>query len=387
MVTAWPGRPPTVLQVLPSLVTGGVERGTLDVAGALAEAGATALVVSAGGPMVAELERLGASHVTLPVDAKRPWTMLRNAGRLAALMRERGVDLVDVRSRAPAWSVRLAARRAGVPWITTVHAPYRSHGRLKTAYNAIMAKGDRVIAISAFIRAYAIENYGADPARIRVVPRGIDVARFDPERVGAERVAALARQWGVPAGAPLLLLPSRLSRQKGHGALIDAMALLDRGDLHAVMLGSNPKGAAYRAELERQIAARGLSGRVHIVDRCGDMPAAYLLADVVVSASSIPEGFGRTIVEAQAMKRLVIAADQGAPRELVQHGRTGWLVPADDPPALAAAIAEALALPPERRREIGETAAALVRRDFTTRRMTDATLAVYAELLAEKERR
>jgi len=368
-----------VLQVLPRLVTGGVERGTVEVAAALVAAGWKAVVASAGGPMVRELERAGARHIELPLASKYPWTMRRNVERLAELIRREQIDIIHARSRAPAWSARAAARRTGSHFVTTFHNAYGDVSWLKRRYNAVMAEGERVIAISHFVAAHAESRYGVAAERLRVIPRGVDFTRFDPERVSAERVIQLARQWRLPDGVPVVMLVGRLTRWKGQLVLVDAVARLGREDLRCLLVGAGEGG--YRRELLAAIKARGLEGVFQIVDDCRDIPAAYMLADVVVSASTRPEGFGRVIAEAQAMGRPVIATDHGGAREVVRPGETGLLVAPDDPAALASAIHEALALPAAARADLAAAAIQHMRAHFTTRQMTDRTIAVYEEIL------
>ncbi len=375
-------RRPVILQVLPSLVTGGVERGTVEMSEAVARAGWTALVASAGGRMIAEVERAGGRHVALPLTARNPLAILRNAGRLARLIRAEGVDIVHARSRAPAWSAWLAARRAGARFITTYHGAYGEDLPLKRQYNAVMAKGEVVIAASRFIAELVAERHGVDPARIRVIPRGIDPAVFDPDAVRPERVARLRAAWGLDDGQPVVMLPGRLTDWKGHRVLIDAAARLARREVRVVLVGSDQGRAAYGEALRRRAAALGLADRLHLPGACGDMPAALLLADVVVHASTAPEAFGRVVIEAQAMGRPVIAADLGGPVETVEDGATGWRVPPGDPGALAAAIDRVLALPETSRRAVGARARASVLARCTTSAMQKATLDVYREVLA-----
>ena len=260
-------RQPVILQVLPRLVTGGVERGTVEVAAALVEAGWTPLVASAGGPMVRELDRLGVEHIGLPLHSKNPLVMYANVRRLEALLRERGVDLVHARSRAPAWSAMIAARRAGRHFVTTFHGTYNLGGMgLKRRYNAVMARGERVIAISDFIALHIQREYGTPPERIRIIHRGVDLARFDPARVGPDRLVELARKWRIPDGRPLIMLPGRLTRWKGQAVLIEAMALLGRRDLCCLIVGSDQGRTAYRDELEELVRRRDLE----------DLPEAYV---------------------------------------------------------------------------------------------------------------
>lgn len=374
-------RGPVVLQVLPALNGGGVERGTVEMTEAIARAGGTALVASAGGRMVPQLHAVGGEHIALPLATKRPWSMAVNAGRIAALIRERGVQIVHARSRAPAWSAWFAARRIGVHFITTYHAPYGEGLPGKRAYNAVMARGERVIAISQFIAREIERRHGTDPARIRTIPRGADPAVFDPARVSEERRRRLAGAWGLSGAGEVVLLPARLSRWKGQAVLIDALARLNRADVTTVLVGGDPT-RPYARELAARAARLGVAERVRIAGHCDDMPAALALASVVVNASTEPEGFGRVIIEGQAMARPVIAADHGGAAETIDHGRTGWRVPPGDPDALAEAIAAVLAMPGDTRAALGARARAEVSARYSTRAMQDATLAVYAEVLA-----
>ena len=371
------------MQVLPALVTGGVERGTVDVAAAIVKAGWRAVVVSQGGPMVRELERAGASHIELPVASKNPFAMRANVARLADAIRATGADLVHARSRAPAWSARAAARRMRVPFMTTFHGTYNFGNPIKRYYNSIMAKGVRVVAISQFIARHAIEHYGASPAIVRVIHRGIDLAKFDPARVSVERQVKLAREWRLPDGLPVVMLPGRLTRWKGQTLLIDAVAKLGRRDMALLLVGADQGRTAYRAELEKRVRARGLEGIVRVVDHCADMPAAYMLADVVVSASTDPEAFGRVVAEAQAMGRPVVAPDHGAAPEILIEGATGWSFAAGKVDALADALSRALNLPEAARHALSARAIAHVRENFAKERMCKATLDVYEEVLRE----
>jgi glycosyltransferase involved in cell wall biosynthesis len=348
--------PPAILQVLPRLVAGGVERGTIEIAEAIARAGYASLVASAGGPMAGELPRLGAEHVTLPLDRKSPLALWRNAALLADLARARNVVLIHARSRAPAWSALLAARRARCRFVTTYHGAYSEGLPFKRLYNSVMARGERVIAISGFIADRVRARHGVGEDRLRIIPRGADLRRFDPSLVPPARAAALRAAWGVAPEAPLLLLPARLTRWKGQAVLVEAMARVPPPAV-AVLAGEGE----LRAELEALVAARGLAGRVLLPGQVEDMPAAYAAADLVLHASTAPEAFGRTVAEAGAMARPVIASG--------------------DPAALSDAILRALAEPPGRRAAMGEAARARVLSRYTTEAMQQATLAVYAELL------
>ena len=373
-------RPPVVLQVLPALATGGAERGCIDVAVALAAAGGKPLVASSGGAMTRELDRAGVDHIKLPLATKTPWGLYRNVGRLARIIETYGVDVVHARSRAPAWSAWLAAQRTGARFMTTFHAPYNFDGQLKHRYNSVMARGERIIAISDFIRAHILANYPVAPETIRLIHRGIDPAIFAPERVTQPRLIQLAQQWRLPDDRPIILLPGRLTRWKGQLDLIDALAILGRRDVCCLMVGGDQGRTGYRAELERRIVAADLGGVVHLVDHCSDMAAAYALATVVVSASREPEAFGRVIVEAQAMGRPVIVTDIGAVMETVIPDQTAMVVPPANPEALAGALSRALALTNEERATQAQRAMAHVSANFNKHRMCRETLEVYREL-------
>ena len=372
---------PAVLQVLPRLVSGGVERGTADIAAAVAGAGWRSLVASAGGPMVRLIDRAGARHITLPLDSKNPFVMRANVHRLARLIREHGVDIVHARSRAPAWSAEAAARLEGAHFVTTVHGTYSIRSVLKRHYNKVMTRGERVIAISNFIASQIQETYHVAPEKIRVIHRGVDLAEFDPLRVTDERMIHFAGRWRLPDGMKIILLPGRLSRWKGQRVLIEALKRLGRRDVSCLLLGAGQGHGAYQRRIEAQIKRARLQDVVRILDHCPDMAAAYKLSDVVVSASTRPEAFGRVVAEAQAMGRPVIATDHGGTLETVIRDETGWLVPPGDPDALAAALDKALSLDGAARERLAQRAMAHIRQHFTNDEMCQKTLAVYAEVM------
>jgi glycosyltransferase involved in cell wall biosynthesis len=366
---------------LPALNVGGVERGTVDVAKALVAAGWRSYVASSGGPMVREIERAGGIHITLPLATKSPFAMRKNVKALMRVIEEQGIDIVHARSRAPAWSARKAAKRAGVHFVTTFHGLYGLGFPFKRFYNSVMASGERVIAISHFIADHLINVYGVAKDRIRVIHRGVDLLQFDPDKVSEERIIQLANKWRLGDGKHLVLMPGRLSRWKGQDLAIEALALLRRKDVLCIMVGAALGSPAWRQKVEALVHRLGVEGQVMMVDECRDMPAAYKLAGVVIAPSRKPEAFGRTVAEAQAMGRLVIAADHGGARETVASGKTGWLVPPNDAAALAEAIAHALALSDQERQTMAHDAIESVRARFSNAVMCERTLAVYREVL------
>jgi glycosyltransferase involved in cell wall biosynthesis len=377
-------KPPVVLQVIPALGAGGAEQGCIDVAAELVKAGATSIVVSRGGHRVPELLRGGSIHIDLPVDSKNPYTMWRNIGRIRKLIKTHGVDIVHARSRAPAWSAWKACEGTPAKFMTTCHAPFNISGTAKKFYNSSIARGERVIAISNYVREYLLKNYEIKDENIRVIHRGVALEKFHPGAVAPPHLIKLSKEWRLPDGCTIVLMPGRLTRWKGHLVLIEAMSLLKREDVFCVMLGDDQGRSEYRAEVEAFIQSKNLEGRVRIIGHCADMPAAYMLSTLVVSASTDPEGFGRVPVEAQAMGKPIIATDHGGAKETILPGQTGWLVPPGDAAALAAAMEEALALDLEQRAIMATHAMMHVADNFTKTKMVDETLNVYAELLREK---
>lgn len=369
------------MQIIPELGTGGAEQGCIDMAAELIKSGAQAIVVSNGGSRVYELDRVGATHINLPVHSKNPLTMARNVKALRKIIERYHVHIVHARSRAPAWSAYRACKKTDAHFMTTCHAPYNISGRAKRHYNSVMAKGERVIAISGYVANYLRENYQIDESKIRLIHRGIALEKFHPTAVTPERMITLSKAWRIPEAANIIMLPGRITRWKGHHILIDAIAKLNRKDVFCVLIGPDQGRTEYAQELEEKIQELDLGGHVRIVPNCTDMPAAYMLATVVISASTDPEGFGRIPIEAQAMGRPIIGTDHGGAQETIIRGETGWLVPPSDSDSMAKAIEEALSLSPTQRSILATRAMAHIAANFTKEQMCDKTLDVYAELL------
>lgn len=377
------GTGPVVLQVLPALAEGGAERGTVDLAGYLIGHGWRPLVASAGGAAQGELEAVGARCVRLPLHSKNPFTIRANIRRLQRVIRQHKVELVHARSRAPAWSAYYAARRCKVPFVTTFHGVYLgSEGLFKRRYNAIMARGERVIAISDYVAEHIRTRYAVPPERLRLIPRGVDTTEFDPAAVSEERRQHLIERWQIPPDTRVLMLPGRVVRRKGHTLLLRALERLPRRNFVCLMVGDIEGGSGYAGEVEGLIGAMDLREVVRMVGPCDDMPAALTLADVVVVPSTLaPEPFGRVAVEAQAMGKPVVVTDIGGLGETLMPAATGWLVPADDVDELARALRLALSMPGDARTRLARRARRFVLRNFTLEQMGRSTLAVYRELL------
>jgi len=379
----------TLLQITPALDTGGVEQTTLDMARAVSRAGGTALVASRGGRLEDDLARRGGELIRLDMATKNPLTMLGNIGRLRTLIRDRRVSLVHIRSRAPAFAALAAARAEGVPVVTTYHGVYNARSALKRWYNGVMVRGDFTIANSDFTRAHVLATHAVAPERVRSIPRGVDLDRFDPAVVTAERVEALRSQWGLAADDPrtVFLLAGRLTRWKGQELVIRALgaAQLAGGPGMVLVLAGDDQGRHdYTASLRALAELEGVGEAVRIVGHCADMPAAYLAADFALAPSLEPEAFGRTAVEPQAMGRPVLAADHGGTAETVVDGETGWLRAPGALADWAAGLTTAALSSPETRARMGAAGMERARSLYSLDVMCDATLAVYARVLAEQ---
>lgn len=370
----------------PELETGGAEQTTIDVAHAVIAAGGKALVATRGGRMVARLEADGGRLAQMPVQSKNPLVMLGNAARLIDLIRKEKVSLVHARSRAPAFSALWAAHATGTPFVATYHGIYKARNGLKRWYNAVMTKGDLVIANSEYTRDHLLAEHAIDPARVVTIPRGVDLGRFDPRKVPPARVEALRDAWGLPGDDPRLVfvLGGRLSPIKGHLSIVEAARIMreaGREDFVIIFAGDDQGRTGYREEILTAVAAAGLTEAVKLVGHCDDMPAAFLVCDIALLPTLKPESFGRAAVEPQIMERPVIVSDHGGAVETVVEGETGWKVPPGDANAWATAMAAAIDAGGVRRRAMGQFAAARARRLYSVDAMCDATLEVYARML------
>ena len=389
MTTSLPPKPLTVLQIVPQLATGGAERTTIEVAEAIVQAGGRALVWSAGGRLLPELEAVGASHFEGPAASKNPWTVfVTNPMRLKKIIEREKVDIVHARSRAPAWSALIAARRAKVAFVTTYHGIYNAKSALKRWYNSVMVRGDRIIANSNYTKAHLIEQHGTDPKKVTVIYRGVDVDAFDPAQVSTRRSKTLAEKWHLvePRQRVRIILPARLTDWKGQRILISALAKLKADGLsfEAILVGDSQGRDVYVQSLRDQIAQNDLTDHVFLVGHCSDMPTAFSLCDIAVTPSTEPEAFGRTAAEAQAMGLPIIASDLGGARETVDHGVTGFLSPPSDAGALADLLATLLNMSSAQRTSMGAAGFARIRALFTTQSLQSQTLALYQTLLASR---
>jgi glycosyltransferase involved in cell wall biosynthesis len=376
----------TILQVAPELSAGGVERTVLEVTEAIVAAGGRALLASRGGRLEGEFAARGGTLIRIDAKSRNLLTIKLNEAKLARIITAQDVCLVHARSRAPAWSALAAARKTGVPFVTTYHGAYSGRTGLKRLYNSVMARGDVVIANSSWIAAHIADVHGVPADRIVTIPRGVDPAVFDPVAVAPGRVAAIRAAWGLADDPRLiLLLPGRLTDWKGQRVAVRALSVLsgaERSGLILVCAGDAQGRNAYVEKLDADIAALGLDQSVILTPHLDDMPAALLAAEIVLAPSTRPEAFGRVAAEASAMQRPVIVADHGGARETVIDGITGARVTPGDPAALAGAIRALLSIGPSACAGMGAAGRAHVVHHFSKRGLQAATLNVYKSLLA-----
>lgn len=371
-----------VLQVLPALNDGGVERSTLELARSLSADGVENWVVSGGGRLADAVDAAGAVHVTMPVGAKSPVSVWRNAARLSALVDELGIDIIHARSRAPAWASYLAARRGRRRpiFLTTFHGVYGHGSALKRWYNSVMLRGEVVIANSAYIAEHLRTVYGVADARIIVAPRGVDTDVFDPATVSGHDIARLRKEFDAE-GRPLLVYVSRLSGWKGHAVLVEALETLLDLPWKMVFAGGHDS-ENLRQELAARIASGPARDRIVLAGSRADVPALLRTSDLAFSVATSPEAFGRAAIEAGAMETPVIATAHGGSLETVRHEETGWLVPPKDARALALAIRAALR-DPDGARALGRAARRHVLERFTSGLTLAAERSAYERVLAQ----
>lgn len=378
---------PVVMQILPALESGGVERGTIDIAKALKKANFEPIVVSSGGVMVYQLREAGIQHITLPVQSKNLLTIFLNIKRIAKLIQSNNVDIVHVRSRVPMWSAYFACKKTGTKLVSTVHGTYSlgifkfKSSILKKIYNSIMLEADRVIAVSYFIKDYLVKNYkGFVPDHITVIRRGAELGYFNYAKVSKSRIIDLSRKWNLPEDKKIILMPARFTAWKGHEFLIEALTKV-KCDFCCVMVGSDHGHVNFREKIENKIIKANLAGKVKIVGICKDMPTAYAISHLVVCPSVKPEAFGRVAIEAQASSRIIIATKIGGALETVIEGETGFLVDVGDSNKFAELIEKVLEMPKAEADIMGINARKNVEENFSNEAMCNETLNVYKSLL------
>jgi glycosyltransferase involved in cell wall biosynthesis len=316
----------TILQVVPALVSGGIERGALEIAKKLVEAGFCSIVISGGGSLVKVLEESGSKHIKLNVASKNPITIWLNSKKISKIIREEKVDIIHARSRAPAWSCFIAAKTTGIKLITTFHGVYNFRTKIKKFYNSIMTEGHKVIAVSQFVKDHIIKNYKIDQDKIVLIHRGVDHKEFTMEKITPEILLKYKAKYNVPDNTPVILLPARMTEWKGHIILVKALEKIKHLNFYCIMAGDLAKHPAYVIRIKNLINECKIQNRVQLFGNEPNMINLYGISDIVLSSSIEPEAFGRTIIEAQSMEKLVIATKIGGAAETIEDNKTGFHV-------------------------------------------------------------
>lgn len=374
---------PKVLQLLPELNQGGVERGTIDIAKTLKAKKIDNFVCSNGGRLLKELDNASIVHFTLPVHSKNPINVIRNIFRLKDIIKENDINIVHARSRAPAWSAYFACKLTDCNFITTFHGVYSGEHALKRYYNSILLKGKRVIAVSNYVVKHIETKYRVGLERIKVIYRGVDLKLFNPKKISEERTKKIKEEieFGDFSGK-VILITARISRKKGHLYMLKALNYIKDIDYKFVIVGQvNSNHFQYKKEIEETIKAYGMQDKVLFHGPVSDVPALYNLADIIVSPKSEAEAFGRTIIEAQAMKKIVIATKIGAPVEIIDDGETGFLVSPNDPSEMTEVLKKIFKMNSKQIAKITKQAHDKLVKNYSLDNMCDETLKLYREVL------
>lgn len=340
---------PTVLHLVSRLDGGGGSRLAIDLATALVESGGRALIAYDGEASTYELTRHRITPIVEALTSRNPIAGFTVTRRLAHVIREQKVDLVHTQNATLAAVGEAAARKAGAKMIATFCDGPGEVATLSKKTRTALINSDHVLTLS-----YLTANLLSDALpelreRLSVVPYGVDLTRFDPHRVAAQRMVQLATYWRLPDDKPVIMLPARYAPQKGHALLLEALTEVKDIDLRCIFVGPSTDGGAYRDQLEKLVTMMGLEDRVLLADECRDMPAALMLADLLAAPYLTPSTYNRVVIEAQALGRPLVVSDYPCARELVEGSSMAWLVPPNDAQALAWAIRDALALPSEER--------------------------------------
>ena len=371
-----------LLQVLPHLNSGGLVSGAIEIANFVKAKGGKSILVSSGGFRETEVLKNDCISIHLPLDTKNPLTIYKNKKRLINIIEKYRVNIVHARSRAPAWSAYLATKKLNVSFITTFHGTYGLENFLKRKYNEIMLKGRYVIAISKFIKEHIRSEY-KKTKNVYVVPRGINESFFSPENVTAARIIATAKKIKTDEFKKTILMPGRLTSWKGHEIAIRAISLLNDNNIKLIILGDSQNRIRYKKKLTQLVAKFGLNNNVLFLEQTRDMPAFMMLADLVISCSTKPEAFGRTILEAQAMGRPVLAFNHGGSVELIKENKNGILSKPLDTKEFSDNIRKCLTMTLNERQKLSTESIRNVRKKYLTTMMCEKTLNLYKDLLSK----
>jgi glycosyltransferase involved in cell wall biosynthesis len=377
-----------VLQVIPKLGYGGAETGCYDIAHYLPENNCKSFIVTSGGELTKFVDKKKVKLIKLPVHSKNPILILLNSFLLVGIILLYNITIVHARSRAPAWSCLLATKLTRRKFVTTFHGTYNFKGKIKKFYNSVMVRSDLIIAGSNFIFSHINENYSKflnSSKKFLVIFRGINVDYFDCSTKLEEEEKKLLQKWEINKEKKIILMPGRLTSWKGQELFIKSIHLvkteLGYEAFHVVILGSEQGRDLYKNKLVRLTEQYNLSNQIKFIDHCEDMALAYKVSDIVVSASIEPEAFGRVAVEAQSMKKLIIASNIGGSNETIINGKTGILFDSGDATSLSKKIIQALTMDEATIKLIGEEARKNIIKKFNVEKMCFSTYSEYKRLL------
>ena len=381
----------TILQITPSLETtgGGVERGTLDVAKEIAEVGYKSVILTSGGEMAEKYKHKGVLNFYLSVEKKGLINYFRLKNKFQKLLKIIKPDIVHVRSRWPAFCLNSIIKTEKIPLITTYHGTYSGNTNfLKKRYNSVMVEGDKIIAISEFIRKHILKYFPSVSKNLVLINRGIDTDYFNSKGVSLIRKENIIKGLNISEDHHIILLPGRLTSWKGQEIAIDAAKYIKNlaPDLRFVFLlvGSQQNRESYLNRLKEKISKNNLEHHVAFLGNKLDMPAVYSISDVVLSTSTLPEAFGRVSAEASAMGKPIIATNHGGSQDIIRENITGWFVRPKNPTELSNKILEIIRKRQSEKDKIGQNARERIIRYFNLKLMLKKTIQLYEELLSKK---
>ena len=377
-----------VLQVIPKLGYGGAETGCYDIAHFLAEKECGSFIATSGGELLKYVKKNKVGIFRLPVHTKNPFLIIFNALILSVLIILNKINIVHARSRAPAWSCYLACILTNRIFVTTFHGTYNFKNKFKKFYNSIMLRSKLTIAGSNFIFGHINENYHEylnKKKKLRVIFRGINIDYFNQKNISILKQEKLKKEWNLDQNKFTILMPGRLTAWKGQEKFIEALNILledyNITNFQAILLGSDQGRKVYSKKLLSLVERYSLTKKIKFIDHCREMPLAYSLADVVVSASVEPEAFGRVAVESQSMGKPIIASNIGGSKETVLNKKSGFLYKHDDPRELAKNLNTVIQLNQEELKLIGNEGRKNVTKKFDVEVMCDSNLREYKKLL------
>ena len=372
-----------VIQVLSALNSGGVERGTLEISEYLVKKGWRSVVISSGGKLVNRLTRNGTKHINLQTNTKNPlkWSNLRK--KLKNVFEDEKPDIIHVRSRVPAWTAGKVAKKMNIPLISTIHGSYLANSLLKKYYNSASVNVDKIIAISNYVKNNILKNNPEKKDIIKVIHRGADIEMFNPENIPTSRIIQISEMLQLPDEAKIIMLPARPSSWKGHEILIKSFSSINNENIICIMPGADDDGH-YVTNLRNLAKKYNVLGKMVFLPFLDDLPAAYMLADVVVAPSLKPEPFGRVIIEAQAMGRPVISFDHGGASESIKNNITGLLVEPKNEKELGNAIEKLINMTEIQRNNMANSSRKHIVNKFSLDKMNRETIKLYSEVLKIK---